>query len=307
MLTHMDDSGRPKMIDVGEKKDTKRIAVAKGTIHMKQATIERIIEGTITKGDVLSVAQTAGIMAAKNTASTIPMCHNIFITGVWLQFDIDKEQSCIHIEASASTIGKTGIEMESLNAVSVAALTIYDMCKSIDRSMTISNIRLIHKSGGKSGVYVNREAEGGCNMAKVVSINISDKKGIKKIPVPQAEFSVNHGIVGDAHGGVDHIKQVSLLADESVDKMRASGMELKPGDFAENITTSGLSLHKLPVGTKLIIGETMHEVSRIGKECHNACAIKKEVGYCIMPTEGIFTKVLSGGIVKVGDCITVIE
>ncbi len=305
MLTHMDENGRPKMIDVGEKRDTKRIAVARGSIYMKPATLNRIAEGTISKGDVLSVAQTAGIMAAKNTASIIPMCHNIFITGVWLQFELDREQNCIHIEASASTIGKTGIEMESLNAVSVAALTIYDMCKAIDRSMTIGNIRLIHKSGGKSGVYVRRDREA-CS-AKVVSVNISDQKGKKKTPVNQAVFCVNYGIEGDAHGGADPIKQVSLLADESVEKMRSTGVNLNPGDFAENITTTGLELHTLPVGTKLIIGETMHEVSKIGKECHNACEIKKQVGYCIMPKEGIFTKVISGGTVKAGDCITVLD
>lgn len=153
-LTHLDDNGRPKMVNVGDKKDTKRLAVARGTIIMSKETIQRVKEGTMKKGDVLSVAQTAGIMAAKNTASNIPMCHNIFITGVEMNFDIDEKQSAIHIEASASTIGKTGIEMESLHAVSVAALTIYDMCKAIDKDMIITDIRLVRKEGGKSGTYV---------------------------------------------------------------------------------------------------------------------------------------------------------
>lgn len=152
-LTHIDENGRPKMVDVGAKEDTKRIAVAKGSIRMKPETLERIKAGSMAKGDVLSVAQTAGIMAAKNTASVIPMCHNILITGVEMDFTLDEENSVIHIEACASTVGKTGIEMESLHAVSVAALTIYDMCKAIDRGMCISDIRLVKKSGGKSGDF----------------------------------------------------------------------------------------------------------------------------------------------------------
>ena len=158
-LTHIDENGRPKMVDVGSKEDTKRIAVAKGSISMKPETLGRIKAGSMAKGDVLSVAQTAGIMAAKNTASAIPMCHNIFITGVEMNFTFDEENSAIHIEACASTVGKTGIEMESLHAVSIAALTIYDMCKAIDRGMKISDIRLIKKSGGKSGDFINKDDE----------------------------------------------------------------------------------------------------------------------------------------------------
>lgn len=154
-LTHIDDKGRPRMVDVGNKEDTKRLAVAKGSIYMAPQTLERIKSGGIKKGDVLSVAQIAGIMAAKNTAAAIPMCHNILITGVEMDFIIDEEESAIHIEASATTTGKTGIEMESLHAVSVAALTIYDMCKAIDRGMKISNIRLVRKEGGKSGIFVS--------------------------------------------------------------------------------------------------------------------------------------------------------
>lgn len=154
-LTHIDKNGRPKMVNVGDKDDTKRIAVARGSIYMQPETLKRIKEGSIHKGDVLSVAQTAGIMAAKNTAGAIPMCHNIFITGVEMDFTLDEERSAVHIEASASTIGKTGIEMESLHAVSVAALTIYDMCKAIDRGMRITDIRLVRKSGGKSGDFAN--------------------------------------------------------------------------------------------------------------------------------------------------------
>lgn len=142
-------------------------------------------------------------------------------------------------------------------------------------------------------------------MGKVVSINISDKTGVIKLPVAQAEF-VCGGIKGDAHFGLDEIRQVSLLADESVDKMRAMGVKLSAGAFAENITTQGIELKTLPIGTKLKIGETIQEVSKIGKECHHGCAIKQQTGTCVMPTEGIFTKVIQGGIVKAGDSIELI-
>ncbi len=152
-LTHMDSQGRPKMVDVTTKEDTHRSAVAKGTIYMNPETLERIIQGGMKKGDVLSVAQTAGIMAVKKTWETIPMCHNIPITGVEMELLPDAEASAIHITVKATTYGKTGIEMEALHGVAVAALTIYDMCKAIDRGMRITDIRLVEKTGGKSGVY----------------------------------------------------------------------------------------------------------------------------------------------------------
>lgn len=142
---------------------------------------------------------------------------------------------------------------------------------------------------------------------KVVSINISTKKGMIKDPVQQANFIVNHGIETDAHAGEWH-RQVSLLAIESVDKIRGRGIDLKNGIFAENITTSGIDVCSLPVGTKLQIGESVQEVTQIGKECHNGgCAIKATVGDCVMPREGIFTKVIKNGIVRVGDEIKIID
>jgi len=152
-LSHLDRNGRPRMVDVGNKEDTKRRGVAKGTIIMEKETLERIIQGDMAKGDVLGVAQTAGIMAVKRTWEAIPMCHNIPINGVEMDFEIDNENSAIHISCEATTQGKTGIEMEVLHGVSVAALTIYDMCKAIDRGMIITNIRLTEKTGGKSGDY----------------------------------------------------------------------------------------------------------------------------------------------------------
>ncbi|AKN30733.1 molybdenum cofactor sulfurase [Clostridium carboxidivorans P7] len=140
-------------------------------------------------------------------------------------------------------------------------------------------------------------------MAKVVAVNISEVKGVIKKPIERGYFKENHGLEGDAHAGDWH-RQVSLLSKESIDKMKAMGVEgLSSGKFAENITTEGITLYELPIGTKLKIGETLMEVTQIGKECHKGCAIRSQVGDCIMPREGIFTKVLKGGYIKSGDTI----
>ena len=142
---------------------------------------------------------------------------------------------------------------------------------------------------------------------KVLAINISKEKGVVKDTIPEGEFREGHGLVGDAHAGKWH-RQVSLLGKESVDKMTQMGVEgLCSGKFAENLTTEGICLYELPVGTKLMIGETIQEVTQIGKECHHGCAIKMQVGHCIMPKEGIFTRVLKTGIIKTGDEIIVLN
>ena len=137
-------------------------------------------------------------------------------------------------------------------------------------------------------------------MAQVVAVCISENKGERKTPVDAVELRENHGIVGDAHAGEWH-RQVSLLATESIDKMRKLGLDVDSGDFAENITTSGIDLVSLPVGSRMQVGETLLEVTQIGKECHTRCAIFYQAGDCVMPKEGIFVKVLSGGTIKPGD------
>lgn len=152
-LTHINEEGRAKMVDVSEKIDTVREAVAIGYVSMKRETLERIKDGTISKGDVLAVAQVGGIMGAKSTPQIVPMCHPIMISGCDINFKMDFENNRIEIMATTKTVGKTGIEMEALTAVSTAALTIYDMCKAIDREMVINNIMLVKKSGGKSGIF----------------------------------------------------------------------------------------------------------------------------------------------------------
>ena len=142
-------------------------------------------------------------------------------------------------------------------------------------------------------------------MARVVSVNISEKKGTLKHEVPEIRLKLRHGIVGDAHAGDWH-RQISLLAEESIDKMRAVLPQLKPGAFAENINTEGIDLKSLPIGTRLRIGETEVEVTQIGKECHNDCAIKKATGTCVMPTEGIFAIVVKEGCIRAGSPIEVL-
>ena len=153
-LTHVDESGRVQMVDVGGKPDTERVAVARGEVAMKPETLRLIAEGGLPKGDVLTTAQLAGIMAAKQTANLIPLCHPLMLTKVDLAFRIDEAASRVEITASVRTRGKTGVEMEALTAVSVAALTIYDMAKAVEKTMRIDNIRLVRKQGGQSGDVV---------------------------------------------------------------------------------------------------------------------------------------------------------
>lgn len=149
-FTHFDKSGRPKMVDVSEKSATHRVALAQGSIYMKNETLELILKGGLKKGDVLFTAQLAGIIAAKKTSELIPMCHNIALDGVEIDFEIDEVKYLVNIKAQVNTTGKTGVEMEALTAVTVSALTIYDMCKAVDKEMVIGDIKLLKKTGGKS-------------------------------------------------------------------------------------------------------------------------------------------------------------
>jgi cyclic pyranopterin phosphate synthase len=153
-LTHIDDNGQVRMVDVSEKPATSRDAVARGVITMQPETLDLITEQKMKKGNVLETARIAGVMAAKRTAELIPMCHPVALTHVQVDFYPDPNSHSIRIEALARLVGQTGVEMEALTAVSIAALTIYDMCKSYDRSMTISDVYLHKKSGGRSGTYV---------------------------------------------------------------------------------------------------------------------------------------------------------
>jgi len=152
-LTHFDKDGNPSMVDINSKEMTKRVAIAIGKIKMQPKTLKKILDIKIKKGDVLNIAKIAGIMASKKTEQLIPLCHSIPLSYVDVDLTPDIENSLINIKAEASLIGKTGVEMEAFTAVTIASLTIYDMCKSIDREMEITDIKLVHKSGGKSGEF----------------------------------------------------------------------------------------------------------------------------------------------------------
>jgi cyclic pyranopterin phosphate synthase len=153
-LTHFDASGQAHMVDVGAKAETHRVAVAAGSIRMQPETLAISLTGSAKKGDVLGIARLAGIMAAKRTSDLIPLCHPLALTRVTVDFESDEAASTIHCRAQVETYGKTGVEMEALTAVQVGLLTIYDMCKAVDRGMTITGVKLLEKHGGKSGSYV---------------------------------------------------------------------------------------------------------------------------------------------------------
>jgi cyclic pyranopterin monophosphate synthase len=156
-LTHFDEQGRAIMVEVGDKQETSRVAIARGDVLMETATLRRILDQQIEKGDVFAVARLAGIMAAKKTSELIPLCHPLMLTSVAVEFEADIETGTVAIAATVKVTGRTGVEMEALQAVSTAALTIYDMCKAIDKRMVVSNIRLAEKHGGKSGSFVRGE------------------------------------------------------------------------------------------------------------------------------------------------------
>ncbi|MEO8608503.1 MAG: cyclic pyranopterin monophosphate synthase MoaC [Chloroflexota bacterium] len=153
-LTHLDESGAARMVDVGAKPDTERVAIAGGSVFMQPETLRLIREGAIKKGDVLTIARLAGIMGAKKTSELIPLCHPLALTHLDVELTLDDEKNAVHIRATARTVGKTGVEMEALTAVTTAALTIYDMAKAVDRGMRLSDIRLLEKHGGQRGDYV---------------------------------------------------------------------------------------------------------------------------------------------------------
>ncbi len=160
MLTHFDEDGAARMVNVSEKAATVREAVAAGRVFMMPETLQLILDRKVTKGDVFGVARIAGIMAAKKTADLIPLCHPLSLTLVEISFEPDEKISCVNMAATVTTTGKTGVEMEALTAIAAAGLTIYDMCKAVDRGMTITDIRLMKKTGGKSGTFERKQKSG---------------------------------------------------------------------------------------------------------------------------------------------------
>ena len=300
-LTHVNEQGRARMVDVSDKPATDRVARAAGFVRMAPSTVELVRTGGAKKGDVLAVAQVAGIMAAKRCWETVPMCHPVALTGVDVRFSV--EAGGVGIEAACRCHGETGVEMEALSAVSAAALTVYDMLKAHQRDMVVEEVRLVEKTGGASGDFSARGVRGA---ATVEAVCVSEEKGTRKHPVDEIELVVGEGVAGDAHAGRWH-RQVSLLPAEAVDELRGLLPELAPGDFAENVLTRGLDLKALPVGTVLRAGAAELVVTQIGKECHAACEIRRLTGRCAMPTEGIFCVVTRGGSLRAGDRLEVVS
>ena len=289
------------MVDVSDKPATDRVARAAGFVRMAPSTVELVRTGGAKKGDVLAVAQVAGIMAAKRCWETVPMCHPVALTGVDVRFSV--EAGGVGIEAACRCHGETGVEMEALSAVSAAALTVYDMLKAHQRDMVVEEVRLVEKTGGASGDFSARGVRGA---ATVEAVCVSEEKDTRKHPVDEIELVVGEGVAGDAHAGRWH-RQVSLLPAEAVDELRGLLPELAPGDFAENVLTRGLDLKALPVGTVLRAGAAELVVTQIGKECHAACEIRRLTGRCAMPTEGIFCVVTRGGSLRAGDRLEVVS
>jgi cyclic pyranopterin monophosphate synthase len=211
------------------------------------------------------------------------------------------EEKGIRIISSVIMTAKSGAEMEALTGASIAALTIYDMCKSADKAMSIEGVYLVEKYGGKSGHFVRRIPK---QIAKVVGCSISKTKGTGKTNLGSIELVEGQGVKDDAHYGTVE-RQVSFIGIETIMKMRDDGIDVGIGDFAENITTEGVILKDIPVGTQVKIGDVELEICQIGKECHTGCEIRKKTGDCPMPREGIFASIRKGGRINVGDTIEI--
>ena len=297
------------MVDVSGKEPSLREAEAEARLKTLPGTARRLFAGELPKGDAIECARAAGTLAAKRTPELIPLCHPIPVEHVEVSFEPLPDGALIRARVRGRA--RTGVEMEALTAVSVAALTLYDHVKAVERGASIERVELVEKTGGKEDYH----------RAEVVSINASAKKGTGKEPTGRGLLVPDHGLEGDVHAAPGE-RQVSLLAEESIEKQkgifrdRAEGCPrlgeeidaIGPGSFAENITTRGVVLHELPLGTRFFLpsGAAL-ELSRIGKECHTHCAIHKRLGDCIMPREGVFARVLEGGEISPGDRLRLVR
>lgn len=293
-LSHLGESGNIQMVDISSKIPTLRRARCSGRIYMKSETINLIKKNKIEKGNVLTTAKIAGILAAKQTDKFIPLCHTISMDIIDLNFEIN--ENFIEATSLVETTYKTGVEMEAFMVVSIALLTIYDMCKSVDRTMEIDEIKLLEKRGGKTTFYRN----------KILSINISKDRGTIKRPVREVKIVKNFGIESDAHSEKNSPRQISILSTLSIEKIRKKGLNIKYGEFGENLTIKDIPIYEIPVGTKIKCGNEVElEITQIGKECINRCSIYEQVGDCVMPREGVFARVLRGGILQVNEDIVI--
>ena len=304
-FTHINQQGYAHMVDVSTKVDSNRVARAQAVVHMMPETLKAVRTGAVKKGDVLAVAQVAGVMGAKQTAALIPMCHPLMLTGVDIDFEFDEPQSTLTIYSVVKTTGKTGVEMEAITAVTTAALTVYDMCKAVDRWMEISSIQLLEKEGGKSG-HLQREVVRPLGRGRLHSISINPDRGQIKQEVPEAEVVTGFGLQNDGHAG-DWGRQVICLSWESVQRIsQEKDLDIGPGQFAENLLIEGIDLSRVAVGDRLRIGHhTILKVTQIGQG-DDSSLVARALGVSLLPYEGLFCQVIKGGLIRPGDAVEVL-
>ncbi len=289
-----------RMVDVTDKEPSRRRATAAAEVRLAADTIQSLLSGRLPKGDVIATARLAGIMAAKQTPQLLPLCHSVPLTHVEVNLTPMPSLQRVCLQATATAVAGTGVEMEALTAAGVAALTVYDMCKGVDRAAEIRHIRLLTKQGGRSGYW---QADG---VGRVVAVSLSQQRGTSKHNVEQIELQMDAGVRGDVHAGPG-LRQVSLLASESIAAARARGLQAGPGDFAENVTTEGLVLPSLPVGTHLLLGTSaLGVVTQIGKSEESPSEIRRLMGDSLIPREGIFIGILQPGRLRPDDLIQVL-
>ena len=290
-LSHVNARGEAHMVDVSSKEPTIRNASAQAVVYCNSATVQKMVAGNMPKGDVFSCARIAGIMAAKRTAEFIPMCHPLPLSSV--SIDIAAGVNAIRIVASVSCVYQTGVEMEALAAASIAALTIYDMCKAVDKSMVIGKLMLLQKTGGKSGTFIR---------PVIAAIQTKRIKGAPPVFVDTFEITRTHGdnqnsgkSTGNKTGGSD----LSLLTGEA-----RRSLETFDGICA-NRFWANIEASRLPDGAKegslLRLGGALCKINQIGRSCHQLCGPGKARDACPLVREAVFLQVVKEGILSVGD------
>jgi len=280
-LTHVNERGEARMVDIRSKEVTDRSASAQAIVRCRRTTIDRIASNSMPKGDVFSCARIAGIMAAKKTDALIPMCHPLPLSSVVI--DIKAEDTSIRIVSHVTCVHKTGAEMEALTAASVAALTIYDMCKAIDKHMVIDRVMLLSKTGGKSGPYI-----------RPVITAIKTKQAKDTFPTAHETLEISYP--GGDMGDLSLVTRDTLLAIE-----KADGICTKR--FWANIEVSGLP-GEAKEGSFLRLGGVLCKINRVGRPCHQLCDCGKAGEVCALVNEAVFLEIIQGGALCVGDEVT---
>jgi cyclic pyranopterin monophosphate synthase len=286
-LTHVNEKGEARMVDISEKPETSRCAIAQAIVNCKQETIDLIISGNVPKGDVFSCARIAGIMAAKKTDSLIPMCHQLPLSSVTINLTVQNRQ--VYILAKVSCTYKTGVEMEAIVAASVAAMTVYDMCKAVDKDMVISEVMLLSKTGGKSGTY---------SRSKIVAINTKQTDLEPLLKIDSANLIPELGMEGDVKSGKLG-RQISILPHDLAVSLK--DMKSKCAKrFWANIEVSEIS-ENIAIGDYLKIGTATVCVTQVGKECSVKCDTYEEGKKCAYIKQLLFAKVVEEGTIKIHD------